>query len=188
MNPAAPPSVTELLKAWNAGDERALDSLVPLVYEELRRRAQQRIEKERAGHTLNPTALVHEVYLRLAGQQKVSWRNRAQFLAVASQIMRRILVDHARARQAGKRGAGLNVTLDDSAAATSPRDVEILALDEALVELTGLDATQGRVVELRYFGGLSLEEVGAVLGVSLASVKREWVVARAWLHQRLTSP
>jgi RNA polymerase sigma factor (TIGR02999 family) len=179
--------VTGLLRAWGGGDLRARDDLVPLVYRELRRRAAGYLRRERPDHTLAPTALVHEAYLRLVGQQRVAWQNRAHFFGVAAQIMRRILVDHARAHQAAKRpGAGLRVVLDDRIGASPPRDCELLLLDHALTELTTLDPCQGQIVELRYFGGLSEQEVAGVLGVSRSTVTREWHTARAWLYRRLT--
>ena len=175
--------MSALLAAWKAGDEDAGGRLIPLVYRELRRRAAAYLRRERPGHTLQPTALVHEAYLRLVGL-KGQLASRSQFFGVASNIMRRILVDHARRRRAAKRGA-IRVTLDDAKVAAIDREVDLVRLDEALSELSTLDPRQGRVVELRYFGGLTLEEAAEVLGVSVATVKREWIVARAWLFDQL---
>ncbi len=184
-------SVTALLVAWGSGDASALEALLPSAYAELRRQARRAMRRESAGHTLQPTALVHEAYLRLAGQGRGQWRNRAQFYGVAAQLMRRILVDHARARRAAKRGGAdrLHVTLAESDA-RAPEDgddpsVEMLALHAALERLVVMDARQARVVELRYFGGLTIEETADALGLSPATVKREWVVARAWLRREL---
>jgi RNA polymerase sigma-70 factor, ECF subfamily len=182
--PSSPESVTALLEAWNAGDEDAGRRLIPLVYGELRRRAGGYLRRERPGHTLQPTALVHEAYVRLIGLQG-QLRNRSQFFGVASNLMRRILVDHARRRRAAKRGA-IQVALDDAHGAVVEREVDLVRLDDALSELSTLDARQGRVVELRYFGGLTLEEAAEVLGVSVPTVKRDWTLARAWLFDRLT--
>ncbi len=174
-----------LLQAWSQGDASARDRLFPHFYDELRRRAAAYLRRERRDHTLRPTALVHEAYLRLIGHRG-GWQNRAQFFGVASQMMRRILVDHARARSAAKRPAsGLRVALQEDAAAVAPAEVDLVLLDKALDELAALDERQGRVVELRFFGGLSHEEVAETLGVSLATVNRDWRLARAWLHQRV---
>jgi RNA polymerase sigma factor (TIGR02999 family) len=178
--------VTALLEAWSGGDVEARDRLIPIVYGELRRRAAAHIRRERRGHTLQPTALVHEVYLRLVGQERAMWRNRAQFLAVASEIMRRILIDRARARQMAKRSGRWNkVTLVEDLAEGAPVEVDALDLDLALNELSALDARKARVAELRFFGGLSLEEVGHVTGTSVATTMRDWQAARAWLFRRL---
>jgi RNA polymerase sigma factor (TIGR02999 family) len=179
-------TVSQLLQAWGLGDLRAREDLVPLVHAELRKRAVAYLRRERRDHTLQPTALVHEAYIRLLGQRRVAWRNRAQFFGVASQIMRRILVDYARERQAAKRLGGIRVTLDDAAIAADAPDCELLMLDDALHALARLDERQARIVELKYFGGLSEEEVGAVLSMSRATVTREWQSARAWLYRRLT--
>ena len=169
------------------GDLRARDELVPVVYRELRRRAGAYLRRERRDHSLQPTALVHEAYLRLVGQDRVAWQNRAHFFGVAAQMMRRILIDHAREHQAAKRpGAAVRVILDDRIGAVQPRECEMIMLDEALSELTHLDARQGQIVELRYFGGLSEEEVATVLSVSRRTVTREWRAARAWLYRRMT--
>jgi RNA polymerase sigma factor (TIGR02999 family) len=175
--------VTRLLQAWNEGDAAARDRLIPVVYAELRRRAAAHLRRERPEHTLRPTDLVHEAYLRLC-EQSSAWQNREQFFGVASRLMRRILVDHARARGAAKRGRGLRVTLVEERAA-APAEPDLLDLDEALDELQGLDERQGRLVELRYFGGLTLDEAAAALGVSRATANREWALAKAWLFRRL---
>ena len=180
--------VTELLRAWGRGDLQARDALLPLVYRELRVRAAAYLRRERRDHTLQPTALVHEAYVRLVGQNRVTWQSRAHFFGIAAQMMRRILVDHARERQRAKRGgASVRVALDDDLAVLNPPDAEVLALDLALIELTRLDARQGQIVELRYFGGLSEHEVAAILSLSRATVTREWQTARAWLYRRMTS-
>ena len=179
--------VSGLLQAWSEGDHEARDRLVPIVYDELRRRAAALLRRERSGHTLQPTALVHEAYLRLVRQDRAGWRNRAQFFAVASELMRRILVDRARARRMAKRsGRWSRVTLVEDAARTSPREVDVLDLDTALDELSTLDRRKARVAELRFFGGLSLEEIGVALDTSVATTMRDWQAARAWLFRRLT--
>lgn len=184
--PQVPRDVTALLKAWGQGDVEARDELLPLVYTELRRRAQAYMRRERQGHALEPTALVHEAYLRLVKQERTNWENRFQFYGVAAQMMHRILVDQARARRTAKRsGQWARVSLIDFVAARQSQDVELLDLHEALEELAGFDERKARVVELKFFGGLSLEETGQVLGVSLGTVEREWQAARAWLHARL---
>ena len=175
--------VTRLLQAWHDGDESARDRLMPLVYDELRRRAAHHLRRERRGHTLRPTDLVHETYLRLCAQN-VGWQNREQLYGVASRLMRRILVDHARMRAAAKRG-GLRVTLVEDMASTSPAEPNLLDLDAALDELAGFDERQARLVELRFFGGLSIEESARVLDVSIATANRDWVTAKAWLYRRL---
>ena len=181
-------AVSRLLQAWGRGDLQARDDLMPVVYRELRRRAGGYLRRERQDHTLQPTALVHEAYVRLVGQERVAWQNRAHFFAIASQMMRRILVDHAREHEAAKRpGAGVKVMLDDRIGAAQPRACEFIALDQALVELTRIDPRQGQIVELRYFGGLSEQDVGEVLSISRATVTREWQTARAWLYRRMTT-
>jgi RNA polymerase sigma factor (TIGR02999 family) len=178
--------VTSLLKAWGNGDLAARDLLMPLVYEELRRRAKVCFRREPAGRVLQPTALVHEAYLRLIRQDHIAWQNRAQFFAVAAQMMRRILIDHARARNMAKRsGRWARLTLAHADAGAHAPDIELLDLDNALTELTALDARKSRVAELRFFGGLSLEETAHVLGISIATVEREWQAGRAWLYWRL---
>ncbi|HSP16794.1 MAG TPA: sigma-70 family RNA polymerase sigma factor [Thermoanaerobaculia bacterium] len=180
-------SVTDLLIAWSNGRREALDELTPLVYEELRRIARRQMKRERAGATLQTTALIHEAYLKLVDQRHAQWRDRAHFFAVASQLMRRIAVDYARARLAGKRGGGLiQVSLDDVAAAGGDRDDELLAIDEALSRLEKLDPQQSRVVELRFFGGLTVEETAAAMSISPATVKREWSSAKAWLYHEVS--
>jgi RNA polymerase sigma-70 factor, ECF subfamily len=177
--------LTALLASWGEGDPAARDRLFALTYRELRRRASLQLRREREGHTLRPTDLVHEVYLRLSRQQP-SWRSRVQFFAVASRMMRRILVDHARAHLAGKRpSAAVRVTLDERVADENVRDLELLSLDDALEDLTRLDARQGKIVELRFFGGLTSEEIAEALGASVATVQREWRLARAWLYGRV---
>jgi len=182
-----PHAVSGLLQAWAQGDVRARDDLMPLVYRELKRRAGAYLRHERADHTLQPTALVHEAFLRLVGQQHVAWQNRAHFFGIAAQMMRRILVDHARAHQRAKRpGAAIRVACDEGVAMTQPRDCELLLLDRALEELSTHDPLQSRIVELRYFGGLTEREVADVLAISRATVTREWQTARAWLYRRLT--
>jgi RNA polymerase sigma factor (TIGR02999 family) len=180
-------AVTDLLQAWGNGDVAARDRLFPIVYAELRRRAAGYLNRERAGHTLQPTALVHETYLRMAGPTRTAWTGRAHFLAVASQAMRRVLVDHARGKRAGKRGGPrVQVTLEEELAVSQPRDVDLILLDESLDALALLAPDQARLVELRYFGGLTTEEAADVLGVSHATVERRWTLARAWLFRRVT--
>jgi len=181
-----PGDVTRLLVAWSKGDRDALEDLIPVVYAELRRIAARHFRHERPGHTLQPTVLVHEAYLKMVDQDHARWQNRAQFFGVAAQLMRRILVDHARTHAAAKRGGGMTpITLVDVADASPPRGVDVIALDEALTRLTGLYPEQGRLVELRYFGGLTIEETGEAMGTSPATVKRQWTVARAWLLRDL---
>ena len=183
MDPAA---VTGLLRAWGEGDTKAGDRLMPLVYAELRKRAAAYLRRERPGHTLQPTALVHEAYLRMAGQDRAAWKNRAQFFGVAACMMRRILVDHARALNMAKRtGRLINVELQDDHAVVAAPDIDVLALDEALTRLAAFDARKTAVAELRFFSGLSVEETAQVLGVSVATVERDWQVARAWLYSAL---
>lgn len=180
-------AVSDLLRAWGRGSVQARDDLLPLVYRELRRRAGGYLRGERRDHTLQPTALVHEVYLRLVGQNRVTWQNRAHFFGVAAQMMRRILVDHARAHRAAKRPrTAFKVVLDDCTGATQPRGCDLLALDSALDELTTFDARMGQIMELRYFGGLSEGEVAEVLSISRSTVTREWQTARTWLYRRMT--
>lgn len=181
-------NVTALLRAWAAGDARASDSLVELVYDELRRQARLALRRENEGHTLQPTALVHEAWLRLGDQRDARWESRSQFFAVAAQTMRRVLLDHARARGALKRGGGAEqVALTDSTAATDTDvdAVDLIALDAALTRLAAVDPQKARLVDLRYFAGLSIPEAAEVLGVSTATVIREWAVARAWLRREL---
>ena len=181
-----PGDVTRLLLAWSDGDRDALEGLIPVVYAELRRIAERYFRHERPDQTLQATALVHEAYFKLIDQDHARWQNRAQFFGVAAQLMRRILVDHARTRGALKRGGGVSpATLVDAAGASPPRGVDVIALDEALTRLTKLYPDQGRLVELRYFGGLTIEETGEAMGISPATVKRQWMVARAWLLRDL---
>ena len=179
---------TDLLRAWGRGDLQARDDLLPLVYGELRQRAAAYLRRERRDHTLQPTALVNEAYLRLVGQRRVSWQNRAHFIGVAAQMMRRILVDHARAHRAIRRpGAGLKVSLAEAIGATRPLDCELLLLDQVLNDLAAQDPRQAQIVELRYFGGFSEQEVADVLAISRSTVTREWQTARAWMYRRLTT-
>jgi RNA polymerase sigma-70 factor, ECF subfamily len=179
--------ITELLVAWGKGDQAALEQLTPLVYNELHRLARRYMGRERPGHTLQTSALVNEAYLRLIDWQNVRWQNRAHFLGVSAQIMRRILVDFARSREYAKRGGGARqVSLAEAAGIPGERGADLVALDEALNLLAELDARQSRVVELRFFGGLSLEESAEVLNVSVGTVRRDWSLARAWLHRQLS--
>jgi RNA polymerase sigma factor (TIGR02999 family) len=178
-------NLTALLVEWRDGDEAALESLMPLVYDQLRRIAHRYVQRERAGHTLQTSALVNEAYLRLAGQNVV-WENRAHFFAVTAKVMRHILIDHARRRSYTKHGGeARQVSLDEASAMSLERAAELIALEEALDELAELDPRKSRVVELRYFGGLSLEETAEVLKVSLMTVRRDWRAAKAWLYRRL---
>lgn len=183
-----PEGVTQLLKDWGDGDQAALDRLMPLVYGELRRLANNYLRRERANHTLQPTALVNESYLRLVDQKNARWQNRAQFYGVAAQLMRRILVDHARLRQAEKRGGTQQrrLSLSNVDRAADKPEVDLLALHESLNELAKVDPQQSRIVELKFFGGLSIEETAEVLGVGHATVERDWKMARAWLRSRLS--
>jgi RNA polymerase sigma-70 factor, ECF subfamily len=178
--------VSQLLFAWSRGDADALTRLMPLVYDELRRLAGSYLRRERADHTLQPTALVHEAFLKLVGQE-LNLQNRAHFFGVAAQVMRCILVDHARGHDAAKRGSGVQpFALEEVVDTPDTSQVDVLALDEALNDLTRLDPQQARIVELRYFGGLTIEETAEVLGLSPATVKREWRLARTWLHRELS--
>jgi RNA polymerase sigma factor (TIGR02999 family) len=185
----SPPSdVTRLLQAWSTGDSKALDELMPVVYAELHRLARAMLRGEREDHTLQATALVNEAYVRLVGQTRVHWLNRAQFFGTAGQLMRRILVDHARERRSAKRGGGVTrVELDEALGAAEARDIDILALDMALERLEQMDERQGRLVVLRFFGGLTIEEVAVVLDMSPATAKREWVTAKMWLRRELAA-
>jgi RNA polymerase sigma factor (TIGR02999 family) len=178
-------TVTRLLADLQVGRAGAFDELLPLVYDELRSLAVAQLRRERSDHTLQPTALVHEAYLRLVGQTESAYRGRAHFMSVAALAMRRILTDYARRRQAAKREGGRQVTLDDEAAATEDRDEEIVAVDEALERLAALSVRQARLVELRYFVGFTIEETAAALDVSVATAKRDWVAAKSWLQREL---
>jgi len=182
-----PESITQLLLDWSKGDQKALDKLMPLVYSELRRLAGNYLRRERSGHTLQPTALVNEAYLKLIDQKNAKWQNRAQFYGVAAQLMRRILVDHARQHQAAKRGGSDQQRLSITTAEQLVKqpELDLLALHEALEELTAIDPQQGRIVELKFFGGLSIEEMAEVLGIGHATVERDWKMARAWLRRKL---
>jgi len=182
----APRNLTQLLVQWRNGDRAALDEMTPVVYEELRRLARHFLAAERSDHTLQPTALVHEAYLRLVDQHAVDWRNRAHFLAMAATMMRRILINYAEAHKAAKReGSVQMVTLDEAFGMHTDPRIDLLHLNTTLDRLSELDAQQARVVELRYFGGLSVDETAEVLGVSPATVKREWSTARLWLMQQM---
>jgi len=179
--------ITQLLTRWSTGDQTALDKLMPMVYGELRRLADNYLRRERRDHTLQPTALVNEAYLKLIDQKTARWQNRAQFYGIAAQLMRRILVDHARQHKAMKRGGSDQQRLSITAAGAlvAQPDLDVLALNEALEELATLDPQQERIVELKFFGGLSIEETAEVLGVGHATVERDWKMARAWLRRKL---
>jgi RNA polymerase sigma factor (TIGR02999 family) len=180
-------TITETLNSIARGDEKAVDLLVPVVYREMKRLAASYLRNERVEHTLQPTALAHEAYLRLVGRENIHWQNRAHFLGVAARAMREILVDHARRRKAQKRGGGQPVTvLDEALVVGGDRPIAFDDLDQALVDLARLSDRQARVVELRYFGGLTIEETGEVLGISPVTVKRDWATARAWLYRELS--
>jgi RNA polymerase sigma factor (TIGR02999 family) len=184
--PDPPPEVTAILQAWSRGEPSALERLIPLVFEDLRRMAAHLFQRESDGHTLQPTALVSEVYLRLTDQRHIQWQNREQFFAVAAMLMRRILVDHAKRRRATKRGSGVpSVPLDETIAAPGLKDFDLVALDEALSRLAQIDPRQSQIVEMRFFMGLSHEEIAEVLGISVTTVKREWKTARLWLFREL---
>ena len=183
----SPQEVTQLLADWGKGDRSALDKLLPLVHSELRRIAQRQMSQERPGHTLQATALVNEAYLKLAGQQGFDWQNRAHFFAVCAQVMRHILIDHARAHARDKRGGGaVKVSLNDALVVVEDQTAHFIALDEALRVLERLDPQKGKIVELRYFGGLSVEEVAEVMNISTRTVRREWQRAKAWLYRMMT--
>src|SRR6478609_8559620 len=186
--PSADTDVSALLRAWGDGDQDALDALTPIVYEELHRLARRYLRRERSGHSLQATALVNEAYMRLADYTRMQWQDRAHFFAVSAQAMRRILVDHAR-RHNVKRGGGVqHVSLEDVAVVAQGEDTEtdLVALDEALIGLTRIDPRKAQIVEMRFFGGLTVEEIGGVLKVSPGTVKRDWRAAKAWLYQELT--
>ena len=178
--------ITQWLAVCREGDTAALERLLPLVYDQLHRQAMRAFSRERPGHTLQPTALVNEVYLRMADQREMKWQNRAQFFGIAAQMMRRILVSHARTRHAAKRGGGETmITLDEDLAAAPGRDVNLLALDEALQRLESMDAEKSRMIELRFFSGLSVEETAEVMGVSPRTIDRHWQTAKAWLNREI---
>lgn len=185
MPSESPGPVTRLLQEWQDGNAEATDRLVPLVYAELRRLAAAYIRAERSGHTLQPTALVHEAFLRLVDQRSVEWKSRTHFIGIAAQLMRRILVDHARRHTAAKRGGGRKVTLTDEHSVMEAQPLDLLQVDDALARLTTYDPQQGRIVELRFFGGLDIVETAEALGISPATVKRDWTHAKAWLHREL---
>ena len=179
--------VTVLLREWSGGNQQALTDLLPIIYDELRRVAHQYLHREHTDQTLQTTALVHEAYLKLIDQRSVNWQNRAHFFAIAAQAMRRILIDNARRRTAGKRGKGEKISLEDVATVSTQKHQSLLALDEALHELEKIDPQQSRIIELRYFGGLTIEETATAMDISPATVKREWAMARAWLYKALTT-
>ena len=185
--PASQQEVTQLLVAWSNGSQEALEKLIPLVYEELRRLAHHYMRRERPGHTLQTTALVNEVYFRLVDQRHVHLQNRAHFFAISAQLMRRILVDHARSHQYAKRGGGaLTVSLDEATVVAQAQGANLIALDDALLELAALDERKSRIVELRFFGGLSVEETAEALKTSPRTVMREWTMAKAWLYHSIS--
>ena len=187
MKTASPKEITQLLNDWRNGDKAAMEKLFPAVYAELHKLAAIYFRRERINHTLQPTALVHEAYLRLVDQSQAAWQNRAHFFGAAAQLMRHLLVDHARSRGAAKRAGGeIRVSLAEDVAITRQRDVDFIALDGALAELAVLDEQQSRIVEMRFFGGLSIEETAAVLEISPTTVKREWNTAKAWLYRELS--
>jgi RNA polymerase sigma factor (TIGR02999 family) len=187
MSSPSPPTITQLLVAWNQGDQQALDQLTPLVYRELRRLARGYLAGERPGHVLQTTALVNEAFVRLIDWRQVEWQNRAHFFGVAATLMRHILVQFAREQQAEKRGGQtIRVSLSEAAVIGARQNPDLVALDDALTALEKLDPRQARTVELRFFGGLSLEEVAEVLQVSLSTVRRDWRMAQSWLHQQLS--
>lgn len=186
--PPAPQNVTQLLISWGSGDKEALDKLLPVVYDELRKQAARYLRRERVGHTLQTTALIHEAYLRLVDQKNVHWQNRAQFFGLAAQLMRRILVDHARTKKRAKRGGSdIRVSLTGAKVLAKSKDLDVVALDEALDRLAQIDEQQSKIVELRFFSGLTVEETAEVLSISPATVKRDWSMAKAWLHRELSS-
>ena len=189
MNKAAgnSPEVTQMLQAWSDGNQDILDELMPVVYEELRRQASRYLRRERLNHTLQTTALIHEAYLKLINQKNVKWQNRSHFFAIAAQAMRRILVDYARERKREKRGGNAeNLPIEEAEFVVSEeKSVDLVALDEALTRLAGFDERQARIVELRYFSGLDIDETAEVLGVSNATVRRDWNMAKAWLYQQV---
>jgi len=180
-------NITELLVGYGRGDKEVLDKLMPIVYNELRQQAARYLRREQAGHTLQTTALIHEAYVRLVDQRNVQWQNRAHFFGIAAQMMRRILVDHARTKKRAKRGGSdVKVSLADATIPVQEQDLDVVALDEALTRLAEIDQQQSRVVELRFFSGLTVEETAEVMGISPATVKRDWSMAKAWLHRELS--
>ena len=185
---APPEDITQLLVDWGKGNKLALDGLMPLVYDELHRIASRYLRRERQGHTLQTTALINEAYLRIVDQNRVNWQSRAHFFGVAAQMMRRILVDHARSHLYAKRGGGAQkLTLDEAIATPQERDLDLVALDDALTALTQIDPQQSRIIELRFFGGLTIEETAEVIGISPATVKRDWNMAKAWLFGEISN-
>lgn len=187
MTRPAPEEVSQLLKEWSNGDQAALDRVVPIVYQELRRLAHHYMRRERPGHTLQTTALVNEAYMRLADYKKMRWQSRAHFFAVAAQVMRRILVEQARSKNFAKRGGGAEkISLDETAVVSAGRSAEVIAVDDALTELESWDPRKARIVELRFFGGLSIEETAEVMKISPTTVQREWRSAKAWLYKAIS--
>jgi len=186
LNSETPGQITQLLKQWQAGNEAALETLMPLVYNELKRLAGSYLRRERPDHTLQSAGLVNEAYLRLVDQTQINWQNKAHFFGIAAQMMRRILVDHARRHKAFKRGAGMPaLALDQAALPAQSESMDLLGLDEALEKLEKIDPQQSKIVELRFFAGLSIEDAANVLGISPATVKRDWAAARAWLYREV---
>jgi RNA polymerase sigma factor (TIGR02999 family) len=177
--------VTQMLLEWSDGNRLALDELMPVVYDELHQIAKRYLRREPTDHTLQATALVNEAYLRLIDQKHVNWQNRSHFFAIAAQAMRRIMVDHARKRLAEKRGSGLKLSLDEAIDLTDEKELDVVALDDALLSLATFDPQQSGIVELRFFGGLSIKDTATVLGISPATVKRDWILAKAWLHREI---
>ena len=187
MNETSPSQVTQLLVSWGNGNQQSLEALIPLVYDELRRQARRYLRRERPDHTLQSTALVHEAYVKLIDQRQATWHNRSQFFGVAAQLMRRILVDHARSRGAIKRGAGVTkLAIAEEVAALEMRNVDLISLDASLKQLEQMDPQQARIVELRFFSGLSIEDTADALGISTATVKRDWALAKAWLYREIS--
>jgi RNA polymerase sigma factor (TIGR02999 family) len=186
MSTSSPQEMTQLLLDWRRGDKAALDKLMPLVYDELRRLAAHYLRREREDHTLQPTALVHEAYVRLIDQSHMDWKNRAHFFGVAAQVMRHILVDYARSHKAAKRGSGQReMSLDEAAVYSVERATDLVALDEALEALAAIDGRKGQAIELRYFGGLDIEEISEVLDISVATVRRDLRLAEAWIYRQI---
>src|SRR5437879_8853527 len=187
MGQSSTHEVTQLLIAWSSGDKAALDKLMPLIHEELRRLAHHYMSRERAGHTLQTTALVNEAYVRLVNRKEVHWQNRAHFFAIAAQLMRSILVDHARSHAYAKRGGGAHkIALDDAMVVSQKRAAEVVAIDDALKRVNEIDSQQSQIVEMKFCGGLTIEETAEVLGLSPATIKREWSSAKAWLYHELS--